>query len=187
MLKFAITGNIASGKSLVEDIISEYYPVYDTDKIAHDILNNITEFYGENVFTDGKIDRKKLGDLIFSNPKMKKNLENIVHPQIKDRLEEIFIQNKNEKFVFVSVPLLYETDFYKIFDKVIFVSADEDIRLKRLMKRNNFTKDEAKIRIKAQMPETEKIKKADYIIKNNSTISELEQQVNIFLSNLKHL
>ena len=187
MLKFAITGNIASGKSIVEDIIAKYYPVYDTDKIAHEILDNITEFYGKNVFTNGKIDRKKLGDLIFSDKQMKKNLENIVHPKIKERLDKIFKENEKAEFLFVSVPLLYETDFYKLFDKVVFVSSEENIRLERLMKRNNLTQEEAKIRIEAQLPENVKIEKADYVIKNNSTIEELENQVNAFLNSIESL
>ena len=73
MLKVAITGNIASGKSQVEKLISDKnYTVYDTDKIAHDILDKVNDFYGYDVFTDGRIDRKKLGELVFSNPDLKK-------------------------------------------------------------------------------------------------------------------
>ena len=109
MLKIAITGNIASGKSQVEKILAEKYhfPVYDADKIAHIKLNEINDFYGYNVFTDGKIDRKKLGELVFKNPELKRKLENIIHPKVKKEIIEIFKKHSQEKCVFVSIPLLY--------------------------------------------------------------------------------
>ena len=121
MKKIAITGNIASGKSQVENILENLnYTVYDTDKIAHDCLSKIKDFYGFDVFTNGIIDRQKLGTLVFSNPQIKKKLEDLIHPIIKKEVLNIFEKNKNKDFVFISVPLLFETDFYKLFDKIIY-------------------------------------------------------------------
>lgn len=185
MLRIAITGNIASGKSQVEKIISGFgFSVYDSDKIAHEILNNIKEFYGYDVFTDGKIDRKKLGNLVFSNPKIKKQLEDITHPQIKSKILDILQEHSNENIIFVSVPLLFEAKFDDIFDKVVLITVNSNTQLERLMHRNNLSKEDALARINSQLSQEEKIKKADYIIENNSTIEALENKINDLIKEL---
>ena len=176
--KVAITGNIASGKSQVEKYLKKKgYPVYDTDIIAHEILDSLTEFYGYDVFINGKIDRKKLGELVFSNKDIKKKLENIVHPKVKSRLFELFNLHQTDKYIFVSVPLLFEAGFEELFDKIIFIAIDEELQLSRLMARNGFTQEEALSRINSQIPQKKKISKADFVIYNNSTIEYLSEQI----------
>lgn len=172
MLKIAITGNIAAGKSAVEGILSKEFPVYDADKIAHKILGNI--------------DRKALGEKVFSDETARKKLEEFIHPKVKDEILKIFNQSK-DKCIFVSIPLLFEAGFDKIFDKILFIECDDNIRLERLMKRNNFTKEQALKRMYAQAPQDEKIIKSDFIIHNNSTIENLEKQVLIFIRKLHSL
>lgn len=168
MLKVAITGNIAAGKSQVESIFARNYPVYDADKIAHKFLGNV--------------DRKALGEKVFADKKARKELEAQIHPKVRAEILEIFKKGANKDIIFVSVPLLFEAGFQDIFDKVIFVSANENLRLERLMKRNGLTKEQALLRIRAQEVEENKLKKSDYVIFNNSSIEELEKQVGELLS-----
>lgn len=179
MLKIAITGNIASGKSTVENLIkARGYKVYDTDKIAHKFLENSIEV--KKSF--GSTDRKEIAKIVFNDSKKLRELESIIHPQVKLELESIF--NNIENIVFVSVPQLFESGFDTLFDKIIFVSADMNIRLQRLMKRNNLSKEEALKRIQAQKSENEKIEKSNFIIFNNNDIADLEVQVKNIIKNL---
>ncbi len=176
MLKVAIVGNIASGKSTVEKIIEDKgFKVYDTDIIAHEILacsNEIITEFGTN-------NRKEIAKIVFSDPTKLKKLESIIHPLVKDELLKIFA--KDDNIVFVSVPQLFEAGFESLFDKIIYITADESIRKKRLIKRNSFTEEEAQKRINAQA-EAGKQEKSDFVIENNSTIKSLNEQITDILS-----
>lgn len=176
MLKVAIVGNIASGKSTVEQVIEDNgFKVYDTDKIAHEILESSNEVLKEF----GTIDRKEIAKIVFSNSKKLQLLESIIHPKVKEEILKIF--DCEENFVFVSVPQLFEAGFESMFDKIIYITADENLRKERLIKRNNFTPEEAQKRIDVQN-NAGKAEKADFVIKNNSTIDELNTQVEKILS-----
>lgn len=178
MIKVAIVGNIASGKSTVEKIIEQKgFKVYDTDKIAHEILASSEEVIKEF----GTNDRSELAKIVFSHPEKLKNLESIIHPQVKEKLLEIFASV--EDIIFVSVPQLFEAGFEELFDKIIYITADENIRKERLIKRNNFTSVEAQRRINAQNEDNKK-EKADFVIENNLTIKVLEQNIAYILSKL---
>ncbi len=183
MLKFAICGNIASGKSVVQKFLSgNGFKVVDTDDISHKLLTvkNIklfNAFKTYDVFENGEFSRKKLGQLVFTDDSLRRKLEMILHPQIRAELESFFLLNCKEKAVFVGIPLLFEANMQDMFDKIIFVYAEEHIRLKRLMERNNFSLPEAKARVSAQMSQDEKVKLSDYVINNNGSICKLEEQV----------
>lgn len=184
MKKIAITGNIASGKSEAEKIITSLgFKVFDTDKINHDILENdintknelINIFKGFEILDEkNNISRTKIGNIVFNDGNLKKKLENLLHKKIFDKLDEIYEKNKNEKLIFISIPLLFEIQAQEKFDKIIFISADENIRFERLIKRNNYTEEYAKKRIQSQLPESEKIKMSDFVIENNSDTAELK-------------
>ena len=182
MIKVAITGNIASGKSQVERFISELgYLVVDADELAHQVLfeykkNIISLFMDDDIIDEnGNISRIKLGNIVFLNDEKKKKLEEFSHSKIKEQINKIFLLNSDKDFIFISVPLLFEANMQNLFDKIIFVSAPFDVRLERLIKRNNFTKEQALIRISAQQDEIDKIKKSDFVINNNSDLENLKQ------------
>lgn len=186
MTKIAIVGNIAAGKSCVEEVLKQKgFDVYDTDKFSHEILQTSNDI--KNVFknydildSSGNVCRKKLGNLVFENPKLKTKLENIIHPKIKQIIENI----KSNNIVFISVPLLFEAGMEDLFDYILFVSAEENVRLQRLMNRNKLNEKEALVRIRAQKDENEKICKSDYIIYNNGSKELLIQEIENFLKKI---
>lgn len=183
MIKFALCGNIASGKSTVQKLLeNQGYRVLDTDKVAHELLtvNNselFLEFKKFDVFENGEFSREKLGKLVFTNKEIKQKLENILHPQIREKIKEFFEQNQNEKYLFVGIPLLFEANMTDLFDKIIFIYADDEIRLKRLLLRNGYSVDYAKARLNSQMRQEEKAQKSDYVINNNGSIEELNVNI----------
>ncbi len=191
MISIAIVGNIASGKSTVENVLRKKgYKVFDSDIIAHEVLEDLSKkileaFKGYDILENGRISRQKLGALVFDDKNLKEKLENIVHPEIKDRLKKIFEENKLEKYIFVSIPLLFEVGWRNLFDKILFIYTEDKIRLNRLMQRNNFTKDEALARIKSQLPQEEKVKVSDFIINNNHSIDVLQKYIERFIIQLE--
>lgn len=191
MISIAIVGNIASGKSTVENVLREKgYKVFDSDIIAHEVLEDLSEkiveaFKDFDILENGKISRKKLGAVVFNNKNLKEKLENIVHPEIKNRIKKIFDENYSEKYVFVSIPLLFEVGWRNLFDKILFIYTEDKIRLRRLMQRNNFTEEEALARITSQLPQEEKAKCSDFVIENNRSIDVLQKYIERFIIQLE--
>ncbi|MBK3332004.1 dephospho-CoA kinase [Persephonella atlantica] len=196
MLKIGLTGSIGTGKTTVADIFKRLGAyVISADEIVHrllereDIKEKIREKFG-NVFTsDGKVDRKKLAQIIFDDEKKRKELEGILHPLVFREIERFFekVREKDPKAVVVAeVPLMIETGSYKNYDMVIVVYAPEDIQLQRLIKKG-LSKEEAKKRIKAQMPIDEKIRYADIVIENTGSLKELEKEVKEIYEILKNV
>jgi len=186
MIKYALVGNIASGKSTMEKMLEQHnFVVLDTDFMAHDILIDnpqIAKAFSEyDVFEFGRLSREKLGKLVFENIDLKEKLESLIHPLIKKEIETAFETYKNEKYVFISVPLLFEVGWQDMFDKIIFIKTEDDIRLKRLIERNNYKEEYAKKRILSQMSQSEKENKADYVIENNSSLKEFEEKIANFI------
>lgn len=174
MIKVGLTGNIASGKSCVENFLVQMgYKVYDADSASHKILEEsliIKQIFGTNK-------REELAKTAFSDKNKLKKLEDIIHPLIRQEIISFFDKNCHEKIVFASVPLLFEAGFEDLFDKIIFVFAPDEIRLNRLMERNSYTKDYALLRMNSQMPQEEKLKRSDFVINNDKSLDELKNAV----------
>ncbi len=190
MIRIALCGNIASGKSEVQRFLERQgFKVLDTDKVSHELLtvknNKLYEHFKDfDVFENGEFSREKFGRLVFADENLRKDLEKILHPRIAEKIKEFFNDNFSEKLTFVAIPLLYEAKMEYLFDKTIFVYADDNIRLERLIKRNHYDIEYAKKRLSSQIPQEEKIKSADYVLYNNGTKEELQKKVQEILKTL---
>ena len=187
-----ITGSIACGKSLVSNYLREKgYTIIDADKIGHMALENdevkkqLVNKFGKSILKNNEVNRVTLGKLVFENKENLKELNNIIHPQIRKNISEQIQVHKNEKLVFVDVPLLFEAKFDDLVEKIIVISLDEKIQLERLMNRNSLSKEEALQRIKSQIPVREKEKLGDYVVDNSFTQENTYNQVDRILEKLK--
>ncbi len=192
MIKFALVGNIASGKTTVQSYLEEFgYAVLDTDLVCHELLENSVEieeaFSAYDVFDNGKISRAKLGKLVFENEQLKKTLENLLYPDLIGEIKSFFEANKDKNVVFVAAPQLFEAGMGDLFDKILFVYSDDDLRLERLIHRNNYTNSYARCRMAAQISQNEKVEKSDYVIYNNSDLQTLKAEIKEFLLSQKLL
>ena len=187
-----LTGGIACGKTTISNIFKELgIKVIDADKVAREvtelpeIADEIKQNYGDEVFINGKLDRKKLREMIFNDKEKIIKLNSIIHPKVIDIFKEEYDNNKfsNEIIVF-DIPLLFEVGLEKYCNKTIVVYVDEETQIKRVMERDNSSRELAKKIIDAQMDLFEKIKKADYAIENNSTVDELEKKVKSIIESI---
>ena len=208
MIKVAITGNIAAGKSTVEKILaSQGYSVLNTDTVAHELLEGkkyvfgdfkgreflnvkqeiLKAFKGYYILENYEISRPKLVKIVFQDIKLLKKLEAIIHPIVRLKIYEFFAEHKEETVVFVSVPQLYEAEMQYIFDKVILVFSEDKYRYKRLLKRDGYTEEYASARISAQMPQVEKLLLCDDCLENDGTIGELKVRISYLMKEYERI
>jgi dephospho-CoA kinase len=189
MLKVGLTGGIATGKSYVVSILAELgCEVSDADALAHAAIapgrpayDEIIETFGPDVrAADGKIDRARLGAIVFADPAARERLNGIVHPRVfADQAAWFSVLEKSrpDAIAVVDAALMIETGSYRRFDKVVVVHCRPELQLERLMKRNQLTREAAQARIDAQMPSAEKLKYADYAIDTSDGFDETRRQV----------
>ena len=184
MFKVALTGGIGSGKSTVAEFLDELGAyVIDSDQLAREVVERGTPGYeavlaafGDGILTDGEIDRAKLAEIVFKDATARATLESIIHPLVRDAAEKMVKSLPADAVVINQIPLLVETDGAKRFDFVITVSADEDIRRRRLIERG--MKDyEITKRLAAQVNDAAREAIAHSVIRNNGSIDELRQVV----------
>lgn len=190
MIVIGLTGGIASGKSTVTALLKEKGAVIiDADKIAREIMSKgepawfeVLNYFGDEILNDDRsdIDRKKLASIVFSDKAKLEALNSITHPKIIEEIKRQVEEYKKagKKIIVIDAALLIEAGLDKIVDEVWVVAVNEDVQLQRLVAREkDITKDEALKRIKSQMPLAEKLKFADRVIDNNSSIEETKNQV----------
>ena len=178
MKRIAITGSMGSGKSTVSQILRKLgHPVYDADLIAKKVLQSektkvqLIERYGEQILNDDlSINKTFLASRIFNNLEDKVNLEAIIHPQVYQQLLSI----NADTLMFAEVPLLYESQGERFFDEVWVVVSDESILRERLRRYRAYTDEMIDERLIHQIPQAEKMKRADVVITNNDDIEALE-------------
>ena len=169
-----LTGGIGSGKSTVAAYMaSKGIPVYIADEEAKNIMecenikHKIQNLFSESILnSDATLNRKKIAQLVFNNPEKLKELNAIVHPEVRLHFSNWLKEHKNYPFVIKEVAILFETGGNKECDKVILITSPVSLRIERAMKRDNLTKDEILVRINNQFSDEEKIKMSDFVVEN---------------------
>lgn len=184
----ALTGGIATGKSTADQFFKKQnIPIVDCDEIAHDLMEPknsswqaIKDNFGDEYLNDDQtINRQKLGQLVFSDKSALNRLNQLTHPLIFDKTIQKIESYQNEDMVILDAPVYFESGWDKknIADGILVITLPEPVQIDRLKQRNNLTDEEARMRIKSQIPLDKKTQLADFVIENTGTIKELENKL----------
>ncbi len=186
----ALTGGIASGKSSVCSLLQMYgFKIIDADKVAHQVLDKnidkISNIFGQHYIIDGKVDRKKLGFLIFANKNERLKLEAFMHPLIKEEIQKqaSFCESKGVPYI-VDIPLFFENQNYDI-KEVALVYCTKEQQLQRLVNREGLSEKEANERINSQMKIDDKKPLASFTIDNRKNLGHLQNEVENFVEYIR--
>lgn len=176
-MKIGITGGMGSGKSFVCSIIENLgYPIFYSDNEAKWLMENnasliaeIKKIVGNNAYTNNKINKEEIRKYIFDSAENRKKLNEIVHPAVTQHFDHWTQQFASNSLIFNESALLIETGSYKRFDKIILITASQDVKIKRLIQRENVSTEEIRLRMNSQLSDEVKKDHADYIIENNET------------------
>lgn len=190
-----LTGGIGSGKTTVAKFIEEMgFPVYYSDDRAKEIVNddevlknNIKELLGEEAYDEnGFYNKKYVSEIVFNNDETRLQLNALIHPAVKIDFEN-WVNKQHAEFIFKETALLFELKLNESCYKSVLVTADDNIRIKRVMDRDQKTYREIEAIIDKQMPEKDKIKRADFVIYNNDGIDELKAATEKMMVKLKEV
>ena len=180
-----LTGGIASGKTAVSDLFAQRgVPVIDTDRIAHEIvepgrpaLKRIAEAFGQEFLgSDGRLDRKKMRNAIFSSPQQKNRLESILHPAIASEVDQL-VSQIDEPWCILVVPLLAATRLFSWIDRVLVVDVEESVQIERVIARDNISQKQAQSILDAQTSRRQRLAMANDILDNSGSLAQLEIKV----------
>ena len=198
MKLIGLTGGIASGKSLVTGELRRLgITILDADEIYHELLDSSADLaealqreFGANYFRDGKLDRKKLGQLVFSDREALARLNKLTHPFVIDelweRVDACLIEGLGGDLIFMSVPLLFEARLDEMMEETVVVYAPPEVQLKRLMGRDKSTAEAAQARLDAQWPIERKRDRAGFVIDNSGSIEATLAQVKAVVERLRN-
>ena len=188
-LKVALTGGIASGKTLVSDLLGIHgCHIVDLDVIAREVvlpgtegLKELIEIFGESILlTDGTLNRKHLRDELYKKGRNRAIIEQILHPKILQKMKTS-MDEYQEGVIVIVIPLLVEKNLWEPFDRAIVVDCEIETQLSRLMSRENVDKEKAEVMLMAQASREQRLQLNDYlptdVIENNSQISDLKEKV----------
>jgi len=189
--RIGITGGIGAGKSMVSKIIESMgFPVFNSDEEAKKIINyhpevktELIALLDDSIYSVNGLDRPKLAELIFKNPMLREKVNQIVHPRVRESFDLFALNNSSSKLVFNEAAILFETGAYKQFDSTILITAPLELRIKRIIARDNVSRQEIELRMNAQWPENKKEELASFIILNDE-VSPLLVQVELAVSEL---
>ena len=181
-----LTGGIGTGKTTVSNYLADTYqlPILDADIYARDavqpgspVLNRIITRYGSDVkLADRTLNRKRLGEIVFPNPKERQWLEQQIHPYVRDRIKSQLNTLESETVVLV-IPLLFEANMTDLVTEIWVVRCPQDQQIQRIQERDRLSLEQAQSRLNSQLPLAEKVARADVVLDNSSTRDSLLQQV----------
>jgi dephospho-CoA kinase len=184
VIKVALTGGIGSGKSAAGDFFEDLGAVVvDADQLARDVIERGTDgfdeliaTFGDDILTNGILDRSKLGQIVFADPEARKTLEAIIHPRVAEAFDEIIEDSPEDSVIIYQIPILVETKGEDRFDYIITVEATLENRIARL-KNRGLKGYEIEARLKAQASDADRAAIADAVFKNDGDLDQLLRQV----------
>lgn len=181
-----LTGGIGAGKTTVAKIFESLrIPVYEADLHSKTLIDTdlelqsrLSDLLGADIVVDGKIDRPKMASLIFNNKELLASVNAIIHPAVGLHFKN-WVSEQSSPYLIKEAAILFESGSYKSCDKVVTVTAPEEMRIERVMKRNNISREEVLVRINKQWPEQKKIDLADFVIYNDHKASLINQVLEV--------